>query len=200
MRNLVHVYYMLSVSWPIGAVAVLALALSSCSVTYASRSPNKGLPTDQENFTRSSSEPASAMESKSISAPITPAEPQVIQNPVGNSSPMNLPTANPSAIANSSAAQPDPRMALAQHLTNIGAKIYMVDWCSTCKRQQRDFGEAAFAMLTRINCEENPDVCADAGVRRYPTWEINGQKYERGFPLNKLAQLSNYSGPTLATE
>jgi hypothetical protein len=86
-------------------------------------------------------------------------------------------------------------MALALHLKSIGAKMYTMGWCPTCKRQERDFGEVAFAQIPKINCEEQPDVCADAGVHRYPTWEINGQKYEKGFPLEELAQMSNYSGP-----
>jgi hypothetical protein len=87
-------------------------------------------------------------------------------------------------------------MALAQHLATMGTKIYTTGWCPSCQRQEREFGAAAFALIPKINCEEQPDVCADAGVHRYPTWEINGQKYERGFPLEELAQMSNYSGPT----
>ncbi len=197
---------MSSVSLPI-LVSVVALVLSSCTTMQPNLSPNKDQFTGQENSARPLSAPTSATEPISASTPIASGASQdLTQNPVGDSSQVNSATPYPasapinsSAIANSSAAQVDPRMALAQHLTSIGAKIYTTDWCTTCKRQKRDFGEAAFALLTMINCEEKPDICADAGVHRYPTWEINGQKYERGFPLNQLAQLSNYSGPTISS-
>lgn len=188
---------MSSASLPI-LMSIVALALSSCTATSAKLSTNKDLSAGQENPARPLSAPISATAPRSVSTPIVPMESQAVaQNPVDDLSAMNSSTADSSAIANSSAAQVDPRMALAQHLTNIGAKIYTTDWCPTCKRQKRNFGEVAFSLLTMINCEEKPDICADAGVRRYPTWEINGRKYERGFPLNELAQLSNYSGPAL---
>lgn len=179
-------------------VVVVVLALSSCAASHVNRSPDKVLPV-QQGHARSSSKPAAATEPKSAPNSIASVDPQsLIQNPVDDSS-LPSSSANSSAIANSLTTQQDPRIALAQHLTSIGAKIYTTGWCQTCKRQQRDFGEAAFAVLTVINCDEKPNICADAGVSRFPTWEINGQKYERGFPLHKLAQLSNYSGPAVSS-
>lgn len=193
---------MFSVYWPIWLVVVVALTLSGCTAIQANPSTHQDQLIAQNNSARSSGQPVSEREPRSNPTAIASPESQnLTQNPVGDASPMNSSTSYASvasgrsdAIDNSSAEQADPRMALAQHLTSIGAKIYTTDWCPTCKRQKQEFGEAAFALLTMINCEEKPDICADAGVRRYPTWEINGQKYERGFPLTELAQLSNYSG------
>jgi hypothetical protein len=206
-KYLVHMYYMLLVYLPIWLVVVVALTLSGCTAIHANPSTHQDQFIGQNNSARLSSQPASKGEPTSAPTAIAPPESQdLTQNPVSDASSINSSTSYSSvasghsdAIDNSSANQEDPRIALAQHLTSIGAKIYTTDWCSTCKRQKRDFGEAAFALLTMINCEEKPDLCADAGVHRYPTWEINGQKYERGFPLNELAQLSNYSGPALPT-
>ena len=43
-----------------------------------------------------------------------------------------------------------------------------------------------------------PDLCEKVPVRSYPTWVIDGQKYEGVLSLDKLAELSKfrYATPT----
>lgn len=89
-------------------------------------------------------------------------------------------------------------MALAQYLVQTKAKWYTTSWCTTCKHQQREFGQQAMSVLNQsgviIDCEEQKDLCVNAGVHSYPTWELKGQQYNRGFPLNELAQLAGFPG------
>jgi uncharacterized membrane protein len=89
---------------------------------------------------------------------------------------------------------------LAKHLSASGAKFYGAYWCPHCADQKAMFGQAA-ALLPYIECDPRspvgrPQVCAAAGVRAYPTWEIKGQRYEGVLSLDELARLSEYAPAT----
>lgn len=88
---------------------------------------------------------------------------------------------------------------LARHLTAIGAKFYGAYWCPHCTNQKEMFGRAA-ALLPYIECDPRspigqPQVCAAAQIRAYPTWEINGRRFEGELSLRQLAELSGYRPP-----
>lgn len=90
-------------------------------------------------------------------------------------------------------------MALAQHLSNKGAKMYGAYWCGYCKKQKELFGEQALSKINYIECDargKNPQVnlCRNAKITGFPTWEINGKMYPGMRSLNDLATLSGYSG------
>lgn len=89
-------------------------------------------------------------------------------------------------------------MALAMHLRKVGAKMYGTYWCSSCNHQKDKFGQAA-QYLTYIECDPRgtnarPDLCSQANISAYPTWEINGQYYVGSYPLEALADVSGYQG------
>ena len=89
---------------------------------------------------------------------------------------------------------------LAQHLNQVGAKMYGAHWCPHCHTQKQLFGKTAAQQLNYIECaipntSEQAKACTLAEIRAYPTWEINGQLYLGIQPLSKLAELSNYTGP-----
>lgn len=91
-------------------------------------------------------------------------------------------------------------IALAEHLTAIGAKKYGAFWCPHCYEQKQLFGKEAFAKINYIECDpqgKNPQqqVCLDAQVLSYPSWEINGQIYRGTQTLTRLAEISEYQGP-----
>lgn len=91
-------------------------------------------------------------------------------------------------------------IALARHLTDIGAKKYGAWWCPHCHAQQTLFGKQAFDHVTYVECDEEgidpqPNACRAAGVQSYPTWEINGQTYAGVQSLQSLAAASGYAGP-----
>lgn len=92
-----------------------------------------------------------------------------------------------------------PQVALAQHLNRIGAKLYGTYWCGACKYQRNLFGQEAITQIQEIECDPRgknaqPNLCQQAGVRAYPTWEINGQTYRGARSLAELAQISGYQG------
>ncbi len=91
---------------------------------------------------------------------------------------------------------------LARHLSATGARFYGAFWCSACREQKRLFGSAADE-LPYIECDARgpgarPDLCAQAGVRSYPTWTIQGSRQEGVTPLETLARLSSFTPPKTA--
>ncbi|MFM7312587.1 MAG: vitamin K epoxide reductase family protein [Cyanobium sp.] len=90
-------------------------------------------------------------------------------------------------------------LALADHLTRTGVKIYTAYWCPHCHEQKELFGREATARLTVIECA--PDgrnsqeaLCRSKNIQGYPSWEING-KIDSGLkPLAELARLSGFKG------
>jgi uncharacterized membrane protein/glutaredoxin len=93
------------------------------------------------------------------------------------------------------------QIALAQHLKQIGAKMYTAYWCPHCYEQKQLFGQEAVKSLNLVECDPQgrnaqPKLCQEKGIQGFPTWEINGKLDSGVKPLEKLAQLSGYSGPT----
>ncbi|MBP0014988.1 MAG: hypothetical protein J7545_05280 [Roseofilum sp. SBFL] len=127
---------------------------------------------------------------------------------------------NPSTIGRSAQAQaskPENRpietastpasLALAEHLQRIGAKMYGAYWCPHCHDQKERFGQEAvdrilLAESEPVYIECSPEgrtapqaqICQQANISAYPTWIVDGQKYEGNLSLEELAQLSGYQG------
>jgi uncharacterized membrane protein len=93
----------------------------------------------------------------------------------------------------------DPKLAaLADHLTAMNAKFYGASWCPHCKDQKRLFGAAA-DHLPYVECspdgQRRPEapVCHQMQIVVYPTWIINGRRYEGVFGPEELARLSGFA-------
>ena len=69
-------------------------------------------------------------------------------------------------------------VALAQHLSGIGAKMYGAWWCPHCHDQKQLFGDTAAKQIPYVECAEDgqnsqTDLCrSKRGVSGFPTWEI----------------------------
>jgi len=94
------------------------------------------------------------------------------------------------------------QLALARHLREIGAKEYGAYWCPHCHDQKMLFGKEAGAIIDYVECDprgqnSRAQMCqaAAANVKGFPTWEIKGQFYSGTQSLEKLADLSGYTGP-----
>jgi uncharacterized membrane protein len=103
----------------------------------------------------------------------------------------------PAVQASSNAAT----IALAEHLTASGARLYTAYWCPHCHEQKELFGREAAARLTVIECapdgrDSQKALCDQKKIDGYPTWEINGKLDSGVKPLARLAELSGYRGPT----
>lgn len=91
-------------------------------------------------------------------------------------------------------------IALARHLTQVGAKEYGAYWCPHCHEQKELFGKEAFVLLDYVECDPRgknarPNLCQTAKIEGYPTWEIDGKLYAGVQSLSKLADLTGYQGP-----
>lgn len=94
------------------------------------------------------------------------------------------------------------QIALAEHLTASGAKLYTAYWCPHCHDQKELFGRQATEKLTVIECapdgrNSQRELCEAKKIEGYPSWEINGQLDSGVKPLAKLAEASGYQGPAL---
>lgn len=94
------------------------------------------------------------------------------------------------------------QLALARHLREIGAKEYGAYWCPHCHDQKMLFGKEAGAIIDYVECDprgqnSRAQMCqaAAANVKGFPTWEIKGQFYSGTQSLEKLADVSGYTGP-----
>ncbi|MGD1935956.1 MAG: vitamin K epoxide reductase family protein [Cyanophyceae cyanobacterium] len=88
---------------------------------------------------------------------------------------------------------------LASHLNEAGIVYYGAYWCPHCHDQKQLFGKTAAKKLNYIECDPRgakaqPQACQQAGVRSFPTWEVEGQLYPGVQNLARLADLSNYQG------
>jgi uncharacterized membrane protein/glutaredoxin len=109
---------------------------------------------------------------------------------------VNIPGESGPPITNKSG---NAEMALARHLAEVGAKNYGAYWCPHCHEQKELFGQQAFALIDYVECDPKgknarPQMCKEAGVAGYPTWQINGQVYPGVQRLETLADVSNYQG------
>ena len=91
-------------------------------------------------------------------------------------------------------------IALARHLKQIGAKEYGAYWCPHCHEQKELFGNEAASILDYIECDpkgknSRTQLCEAAKIKGFPSWIINGNLYEGTQTLEKLAQVSGYTGP-----
>ncbi|HBY79276.1 MAG TPA: hypothetical protein DEG47_20240 [Cyanobacteria bacterium UBA11148] len=91
-------------------------------------------------------------------------------------------------------------IALARHLTKVGVKEYVAYWCPHCHEQKLLFGKEAYQEINHIECDPNgkdskPQLCQDAGVQGFPSWEIKGELTSGIKTLEELADLTGYQGP-----
>jgi glutaredoxin len=80
----------------------------------------------------------------------------------------------------------------AKCLSEKGAVMYGAEWCSRCKDQKMLFGKS-FKYVTYVECPENPKLCKEKGIERYPTWIIDDVSYEGVQRLEKLGSLTGCS-------
>jgi glutaredoxin len=95
--------------------------------------------------------------------------------------------------------------ALADHLTQRGAKFYGAQWCPHCKEQKAVFGSAA-KRLPYIECSPDgygtpeAEVCKAASIESYPTWVIDGKRYEQVMSLTELENATGFKPPAAPPE
>lgn len=92
-------------------------------------------------------------------------------------------------------------IALANHLKEAGATMYGAWWCPHCYDQKSYFGAEAAQLIPYVECAQDgknaqPKLCrSEPQVTGFPTWQINGEFYPGAQSLERLAELSGYTGP-----
>jgi uncharacterized membrane protein len=112
---------------------------------------------------------------------------------------VNTPGIAPPAVTTTSGSA---QIALARHLRQIGAKEYGAYWCPHCHDQKMLFGKEAAKIIDYFECDprgqnSRAEKCQAVGanIKGFPTWEIQGQFYSGTQSLEKLAEISGYTGP-----
>ena len=91
---------------------------------------------------------------------------------------------------------------LAKHLTQKGVKMYSSYWCPHCYEQKQLFGKQAWAQVTNVECAADakknpqPEACTKAGIKGFPTWQIDGKLDPGAKKLAQLGELTGYKGKT----
>ncbi|MQG19188.1 MAG: hypothetical protein FI687_05380 [SAR202 cluster bacterium] len=88
--------------------------------------------------------------------------------------------------------------ALAKHLNEIGSVMYGAFWCPYCSQQKKIFGKN-FIYIKYVECDprgenSNFKLCEYKEIRKYPTWEIYGERFEGVLSLSELEEISNFKG------
>ena len=84
----------------------------------------------------------------------------------------------------------------AQCLTDNGVKMYGAYWCPHCANQKELFGDS-FDYVDYIECSlpnkgGQTEVCKQAGIKAYPTWEFQDDtRIEGELSLEQLSQKTN---------
>ena len=81
-------------------------------------------------------------------------------------------------------------------VTNKGAVMYGLYYCSHCQEEKATFGDS-FKFIKYIECTDqaNNKLCLDNGVDAFPTWLVGTSTKIIGFEKNKtLQELSDATG------
>ncbi len=84
----------------------------------------------------------------------------------------------------------------AKCLTDSGVKMYGAYWCPHCNNQKQMFGDS-WQYVDYIECSlpnraGQTQVCNQAGIKAYPTWEFqDGKRVEGELTFQQLSQYSN---------
>ena len=90
--------------------------------------------------------------------------------------------------------------AFAKCLAAKPAKMYGAYWCPHCADQKEMF-ESSFQYVPYVECgvpgsRDEAQVCKDAGIKHFPTWEfVGGQRQEGTLALQALGTKTGCSLP-----
>ena len=87
----------------------------------------------------------------------------------------------------------------AQCITDSGAKFYGTFWCPHCKAQKELFKNSKklpYIECSTPNGQSQTKVCADAGIKGYPTWVFpDGSQLSGEQTFAKLAEKTSCPAP-----
>lgn len=79
---------------------------------------------------------------------------------------------------------------LAKCIADKKITMYGASWCPHCQNEKRALG-SSFRHIPYVECPNNPQLCAQMGVKGYPTWIFpDGRRFEGEQGVKKLARES----------
>jgi len=97
-----------------------------------------------------------------------------------------------------SPAKPSIYDGFAQCLKDKGAIFYGTFWCPHCQSQKAKFGTAVkylpYVECSTSNGQGQTQVCKDAGITNYPTWQFNASSTNRLVGEQELSLLAEKTG------
>lgn len=94
-----------------------------------------------------------------------------------------------------------PYDSFAQCLKDAGAKFYGAYWCPHCQEQKKLFKNSKnlpYIECSTPNGQAQTQVCIDAKITGYPTWEFaDGSRADGQQTLAQLGEKTNCAVPTL---
>lgn len=89
----------------------------------------------------------------------------------------------------------------AQCLSDAGAKFYGAYWCPHCQDQKKLFQNSKklpYIECSTPNGQAQTQVCIDAKITGYPTWDFaDGSRSDGALTLKALSEKTNCALPTL---
>ena len=89
--------------------------------------------------------------------------------------------------------------AFAQCLTDAGVKFYGAYWCEHCQAQKALFNNSTklpYIECSTPNAQAQTQVCIDANVTGYPTWDFaDGSRLDGERTLEELAEKTDCALP-----
>lgn len=101
-------------------------------------------------------------------------------------------------VAMSNSGGPGEYDGFARCLEEKGFKFYGAYWCTHCQTQKKMFGNSADE-LPYIECSlpnnaGQTQICIQAGIQSYPTWELpSGRRIEGTLSIQELVSFSGCS-------
>lgn len=115
-----------------------------------------------------------------------PTPPQTLATPLEGSAPRAPPTVRSTSSARA--------LKIAKRMDARSARFYGAFWCSNCNNQKQLLGKEAMASIAYYECDaqgvgSRRAVCRAAGVKGYPTWQLDGALYPGSRSLEELEQM-----------
>ncbi|KAL1530758.1 hypothetical protein AB1Y20_001657 [Prymnesium parvum] len=82
-------------------------------------------------------------------------------------------------------------LSIARRMKAKGGRMFGAFWCSHCINQKEIMGREAMAIVPYVECDaegsnSQKDICVEAGVKGYPTWQLDGQLFPGEKGLDEL--------------
>lgn len=99
------------------------------------------------------------------------------KKPPAAENPVITGTSSPASTSSSTSSSQSQEITIAKCLSAEGAILYGASWCTYTQKQIASFGDG-YQYLSYVECTEQASLCKEKGISAYPTWIIDGSRYQ----------------------